>query len=117
MYINTVQIPLAKAQADAAAEASANQVSNTTSPANQHGKQLAKPKISKDEYLEIWNDCLNKSENPNKIIETIKGSKIGPYDITILEVLLNSYLSDNSIDSLTAIGSVFSSMESMIVNE
>lgn len=117
MYINTIQIPLAKAQAEAKVQAAPNQNSNNTQPANQHGKQLAKPKVTKDYYLKVWDDCLVNREDKNKVISTVKDSKLGPYDITIFEVLLNNYLADSSLDTATAIGSVFSSMESVIVNE
>ena len=117
MYLNTVQVPLAEAQASAAADAAIKKANNTSQPANQHGKQLAKPKIKKDYYLKVWDKCLENRNDINKVKNIIEDSKIGPYDITILEVLLNNYLSNSSMDSSSAIGNVFSSMEDMIVNE
>jgi len=117
MYINTVQIPLAKAQADASADAAIRQASNIAQPANQHGKALVKPKIKKDDYSSLWNNMLKVKDDKKKIIHTLKNSKLGMYDITVIEILLQHYLADNSLTNDEAISSIFAALEETVVNE
>ncbi len=116
MYLNTVQIPLAKAQADAQAAAAEQKAKASAQPTNQHGTSLAKPKIKKDSYYKLWNDCL-KTTDEKALINTIKGSKLDPYDITIMSILLRKYIQDGDLDFSQAIEHVFVAMESQITNE
>jgi hypothetical protein len=114
LYLNNIQIPLAKAEAEASASASAKLNENNARPANQHGKQLAKPKIAKDEYMKIWDKCLVTSTHL-ELFDTLSGSKLEPYDITLMKTLLLEALRGNSIQD--AVGATFTAMESNITKE
>jgi len=114
MYINLVQIPLAKAKAEAQAEAAIAKSNSISRPSNQHGTQLTKPRIAKDEYKAIWNKCLAASSSHNDVLNTIQSSILDPYDITIMKVLLNKYLQQDEINNEEAIKNVFIALEEQI---
>ena len=116
MYLNTVQIPLAKAQADAQAAAAEQKAKASAQPSNQHGTSLSKPKIKKDSYYKLWDKCLESSD-VKSLINVIKGSKLDPYDITIMKVLLTKYINEESLSISEAVQHVFVAMESQIINE
>tara|TARA_Y100000310_G_C20699335_1_gene828266 strand:- start:1105 stop:2871 length:1767 start_codon:yes stop_codon:yes gene_type:complete len=114
MYISLVQIPLAKAKAEAQAEAAIAKSNSISRPSNQHGTQLTKPKIAKDEYRSIWNKCLAASGSHNDVLNEIQSSILDPYDITIMKVLLNKYLQQDEVDNEEAIKNVFIALEEQI---
>ena len=113
MFINTVSIPLAEAQAAAAADAAIAKSNAVSRPTNQHGTQLAKPAISRDEYVSLWDKCL-KSKTKKQVLDCIKGSKLNPYDITMMKVLLSDYMSTYKMKD--AIKFVFSALEEKIIS-
>ena len=80
------------------------------------GTSLSKPKIKKDSYYKLWDNCL-KCTDETSLISTIKGSKLDPYDITIMSILLKKYIKDGDLNVSEAIENVFVAMESQITNE
>ena len=107
MYLNRVSIPLAEA-GSVADTPQQNASNNTSRPTNQHGTQLAKPKVSKDSYLKLWNDCL-KVRTKKKVLDTLAKSDLDPYDITILQVMISNYLNTYSLKD--TVKYVFSALE------
>ena len=116
MYLDRVQIKLAEAQADAAAKASENASENTSRPTNQHGKQLAKPKVNKDSYMKLWDTCAA-AESKEAVFSSLNQSFLDEYAITIVKVLLNKYLADKDLSLTEAVHNVFNALERQITNE
>ena len=106
MYLNRVAIPLAEAGGNDTAQQ--NSSSNTSRPTNQHGKQLAKPKVSKDNYKKLWNDCLS-VRTRKQVDKLLINSNLDPYDITILQVMISNYLNTYSLKDTVKF--VFSALE------
>ena len=113
MFLNTVSIPLAEAQASAAADAAIAKSNSISRPTNQHGTQLSKPKISRDEYISLWDKCL-KAKTKNKVVDYIKGSKLDPYDITIMKLMVSDYMATYTIKD--AVKFVFTALETQFTN-
>jgi len=107
MYLNRVSIPLAEAGA-VSDTPQQNASSNTSRPSNQHGTQLAKPKVSKDSYHKLWNNCL-KVRTKKALLETLSQSDLDPYDITILQVMISNYL--NTYNLKDTVKFVFTALE------
>ena len=106
MYLNRVSIPLAEAGGNDSAQQNAS--SNTSRPSNQHGKQLAKPKVSKDNYQKLWDKCLS-VRTRKQVDKLIVESNLDPYDITILQVMISNYLNTYSLKDTVKF--VFSALE------
>lgn len=87
VYLYLVQIPLAEAEARAKASASIQRsVTNTNQPTNQHGKSLAKPRISKDEY-ETLLAAVSASDidTAEKVYTLIDDANIDDYTRTLIQ--------------------------------
>jgi len=74
MYLHLVQIPLAQAKANLLSPGE-NSASNKAQPENQYGKSLVKPRITKEEYMSLWEDVAQYEEE-KAIIHTITTSPI-----------------------------------------
>ena len=107
MYLNRVSIPLAEA-GSVSDTPQQNASNNTSRPSNQHGTQLARPKVSKDSYHKLWNSCLN-VRTRKKLLDTLTKSDLDPYDITILQVMISNYL--NTYNLKDTVKFVFTALE------
>jgi len=111
MFLNLVSIPLADAQASAQAEGAIKKANSVASPTNQYGSK-PKPRISRDEYLDLWDKCL-KSKTKVQVAKAIKGSNLDPYDITILQLMVTDYLGTYTLKESVKL--VFSALEERII--
>ena len=116
MYLNTVQIPLATEQAEASADAAIRQANATAQPANQHGKALVKPKVKKDYYKKLWRDMLAVSHDKKEILLTLRKSNLPAHDITVIEVLLQDYMSSSNSNE-DSINNIFSALKGATIDE
>jgi len=114
LYISKIQIPLAKATAAVQTNAAENTAENNARPSNQHGTQLAKPNVSKDYYIKLWDTCL-KADSKEDLYRILSGSKLETYDITLLKMLVSEYLRDNKLPD--AVNSIFTALEADITKE
>lgn len=114
MYLKNVQIPLAEAGSVNLANAGANSSNNTSRPTNQHGTQLAKPNIKKDYYRSLWDKALG-TKSFDELETLITGSKLDPYDITTMKIMLRRH--SNSSNFNDAIGIVFNALEAQIIQD
>jgi|SaaInlV_150m_DNA_3_1039698.scaffolds.fasta_scaffold00334_23 hypothetical protein len=114
LYLKNVQIPLAEAGASNLAAPGENSSNNNSRPTNQHGTQLAKPNIKKDYYKKLWNEALG-TKSSGELDTLITGSKLDPYDITTMKIMLRRHSTNANLND--TIGIVFDALEAQITKD